>query len=171
MEQHNHYSTEFNSKKFPVTVVCDAVYFQQNIGSIFRVCEAFGIEKIIFTGENFVFSERKINKTSRQTHKTVPYEVYLNKAELIQFLAKADTTIIALEITTQSKPIANISLTNKPLTLLIGSEIYGISKELLLLASNSYHIEMYGKNSSMNVVQSLGIALYSITQKMQLNEF
>lgn len=167
MEQLNHYNTDFKEHKFPITVVCDEVYFQQNIGSVFRVCEAFGVEKIIFTGDNFVLSERKVNKTSRNTHKIVPYEVYLDKSELIETLKKSNSEIIALEITSESKTINSIEFSNKPIVLLIGSEIYGISQKLLAVSNQATHIEMFGKNSSMNVVQSLGIALYEITNKLK----
>ncbi len=167
MEQLNHYTTDFTEQKFPITVVCDEVYFQQNIGSIFRVCEAFGVEKIIFTGKNFVLSERKVNKTSRNTHKIVPYEVYLDKSELIETLKSSNSEIIALEITSKSKTINSLVISNKPIVLLIGSEIYGISEELLAISNQATHIEMFGKNSSMNVVQSLGIALYEITNKLK----
>lgn len=166
MEQLNHYTTDFQVQKFPITVVCDEVYFQQNIGSIFRVCEAFGVEKIIFTGENFILSERKVNKTSRNTHKIVPYEIYLNKTELLSYLQNSKAEIIALEITSESKSIDNIKLNSKPIVLIIGSEIYGVSKELLSICDQSVHIQMFGKNSSMNVVQSLGISLHELTKKL-----
>ena len=167
MEQLNHDNTTFQDQKFPITVVCDEVYFQQNIGSIFRVCEAFGVEKIIFTGKNFILSERKVNKTSRNTHKIVPYEIYLNKEELLSYLQNSNATIIALEITSQSKPIESFMYDSKPIILIIGSEIYGVSKEVLSVCDQSLHIQMFGKNSSMNVVQSLGIALYEITNKLK----
>lgn len=167
MEQLNHYNTAFQEKKFPITVICDEIYFQQNIGSIFRICDAFGVEKIIFTGKNFVFSERKINKTSRNTHKQVDYEIFLDKQEVIHQLTETDCNIIAIEITSSSKPLQDIKadLNNKPLVIIIGSEIYGVSNDFLNITSNSYHITMFGKNSSMNVVQSLSIALYEITKK------
>ncbi|BCY29173.1 TrmH family RNA methyltransferase [Flavobacterium okayamense] len=164
MEQLDHFTTEFQARKFPITVICDEVYFQQNIGSIFRVCEAFGVEKIIFTGKNFILSERKVNKTSRNTHKIVPYEIYLNKEELLSYLQNSNAEIIALEITSKSKPIENVQLNSKPIILIIGSEIYGVSKELLSVCNQSVHIQMFGKNSSMNVVQSLGISLYELTK-------
>lgn len=166
MEQLTHYNTQFKENKFPITVLCDEVYFQQNIGSIFRICDAFGVEKIIFVGNNFVFSERKINKTSRNTHKTVPFEICLEKEVLIDEILKTDSQIIALEITSESVDISKIEIEiNKPIILIIGSEIYGISKELLAISNKQIHIAMFGKNSSMNVVQSLGICLYEITKR------
>lgn len=49
--QLTHENTRFLKRKFPITIVCDRIYFQQNIGSLFRIGEAFGIEKIIFIGK------------------------------------------------------------------------------------------------------------------------
>ena len=75
MEQLTHETTFFTLQQFPIIVVCDNVYFQQNIGNLFRVYEVFGVENLNFTSTNFIFSERKINKTSRNTQKIVPYEI------------------------------------------------------------------------------------------------
>jgi len=168
LEQLNHYNTDFKEQKFPITVVCDEVYFQQNIGSIFRICDAFGVESIIFIGEHFILSERKVNKTSRNTHKTIPFEIIREKNELIRKLQNKDFQIIALEITDSSTPIDKIEITNKPIILIIGSEIYGVSKELLALANITTHIPMFGKNSSMNVANSLSISLYEIVKQLSL---
>ncbi|WP_320814709.1 TrmH family RNA methyltransferase [Flavobacterium sp.] len=168
MEQLNHYNIEFQEHNFPITVICDEVYFQQNIGSIFRICDAFGVEKIIFTGENFIISERKVNKTSRNTHKTVPFEVIKDKNEVIRKLQEINYQIIALEITDLSTSIDKIKLTNQPILLIVGSEVYGVSKELLDSANIIAHIPMFGKNSSMNVANSLSISLYEITKQLSL---
>lgn len=168
MEQLNHYNIAFKERIFPITVVCDEVYFQQNIGSIFRICDAFGVEKIIFTGENFVLSERKVNKTSRNTHKTVPFEIIKNKNTVIRKLQEGNYKIIALEITDSSTSIEKIEFKNQPIALIIGSEIYGISENLLQTATITSHISMHGKNSSMNVANSLSISLYEITKQLSL---
>jgi tRNA G18 (ribose-2'-O)-methylase SpoU len=166
LEQLNHYNIEFKKQKFPITVVCDEVYFQQNIGSVFRVCDAFGVQKIIFTGEHFLLSERKVNKTSRNTHKTVPFEIIKDKDLIINQLIKDNYQIIALEITDSSTSIDKIELINKPIALIIGSEIYGVSKTFLEAAKITTHITMFGKNSSMNVANSLSISLYEITKQL-----
>lgn len=166
MEQLSHYTTPFKKQKFPITVICDSVYFQQNIGSIFRICEAFNVEKIIFSGKNLVFSERKINKTARHTHKMVPYEIYTDEQQVITYLKTSNLPIFALEITNKSIPIQKIKHNiSQPLILVIGSEVYGLSEKILSLAHTSIHIEMFGKNSSMNVAQALGICLYELTKQ------
>jgi len=162
--QLNHEQNKFSARQFPLTLVCDHIYFQDNIGSLFRVSEAFGVEKIIFIGENIPLNPRKINKTSRSTHLKIPYEV-IESEKIAEHLV--DFEKIALEITSKSRKIEDLEITSdKKIALIIGSEISGISDELLEICDKTVHIEMFGSNSSMNVVQAAGIALYEITKKL-----
>ncbi|MEL1253508.1 TrmH family RNA methyltransferase [Flavobacterium sp. DGU38] len=162
--QLTHEENQFERKTFPITLVCDHIYFQQNIGSLFRAGEAFGVEKIIFLGKDIPLTPRKINKTSRSTHLRVPYSVIEETTELIDYLTQNDFEIIALEITSNSKPLKEVIIPeNKKIALLTGSEIDGISKELLKISNQIVHINMFGNNSSMNVVQATSIALYELT--------
>jgi tRNA G18 (ribose-2'-O)-methylase SpoU len=162
--QLTHAENQFERKTFPVTLVCDHIYFQQNIGSLFRIGEAFGVENIIFLGKDIPLTPRKINKTSRSTHLHVPHSTIEETADLITYLIENNFEIIALEIASNSKPLKEIILPqNKKIALLIGSEVNGISDELLKISNQIVHINMFGNNSSMNVVQAASIALYEIT--------
>lgn len=165
--QLTHEETQFESSQFPITLICDHIYFQQNIGSLFRIGEAFGIEKIIFLGKDIPLNPRKINKTSRKTHLHLPHLIFEEEKALIKHLKEQDYEIIALEIASNSKALKDVLLpTNKKIALIIGSEINGVSEELLALSNQIVHINMFGKNSSMNVVQAASIALYEFTSKL-----
>ena len=165
--QLTHENTSFEKKNFPITLVCDHIYFQQNIGSLFRIGEAFGIEKIIFIGKDIPLTPRKINKTSRSTHLQVPHTIIEETEIAIDYLLKNKYEIIALEIAETSSPINEIKVNNnQKIALLIGSEIAGINESLLSIANQVTHITMFGSNSSMNVVQATSIALYEITNKL-----
>jgi len=162
--QLSHAENQFERKTFPITLVCDHIYFQQNIGSLFRISEAFGVENIIFLGKDIPLTPRKINKTSRSTHLHVTHEVIEETSILTDYLISNNFEIIALEIASNSKPLKEVIIPeNKKIALLIGSEIDGISEELLKISNQIVHINMFGKNSSMNVVQAASIALYGIT--------
>ena len=164
--QLTHANTHFEKRSFPITLVCDHIYFQQNLGSLFRIGEAFGIEKIIFIGKDIPLTPRKINKTSRSTHLQIPHSIKEETIEAIALLQE-EYHIIALEITSTSNPIQQLSVPkNKKVALLIGNEIEGISPDLLAIANQITHITMYGNNSSMNVVQATSIALYEISNRM-----
>lgn len=162
--QLTHEENQFERKTFPITLVCDHIYFQQNIGSLFRISEAFGVENIIFLGKDIPLTPRKINKTSRSTHLYVPHQIIEETSELITYLLENKFEIIALEITNNSKPLKEIIIPeNKKIAVLIGSEINGISDELLKISNQIVHINMFGKNSSMNVSHATSVVLYELT--------
>jgi tRNA G18 (ribose-2'-O)-methylase SpoU len=162
--QLTHEENQFERKTFPITLVCDHIYFQQNIGSLFRISEAFGVENIIFLGKDIPLTPRKINKTSRSTHLYVPHQIIEETSELITYLLVNKFEIIALEITNNSKPLKEIIIPeNKKIAVLIGSKINGVSDELLKISNQIVHINMFGKNSSMNVSQATSVILYELT--------
>lgn len=137
-----------------------------NIGSLFRIADAFGIEKLILCGENIPLG-RKITKTSRATEKVVNYEVFESASKIIEDLKSKDYQIISLEITQNSKPIHAFKFsTKKPIALVIGDENFGVSDSILNNSNAIIHIDMFGQNSSMNVVQATNIALYEITKQL-----
>lgn len=163
--QLNHYNTNFKQQSFPITLICDNVTNAANIGSLFRIADAFGIEKIIFCG-TYIPLGRKMTKTSRDTEKTVVFETYELVSEIVSTLKKQDYTIISLEVTNNSLPIDTYQFSKKkPIVLIVGDENFGISEEILTLSDAIIHINMFGQNSSMNVVQATNIALYEITKQ------
>lgn len=162
--QLTHEENQFKRKTFPITLVCDHIYFQQNIGSLFRISEAFGVEQIIFLGKDIPLTPRKINKTSRSTHLHVPHIIIEEITDLTDYLLQNHFEIIALEITSDSKPLKEVNIPeNQKIALILGSEIEGISDDLLKISNQIVHINMFGNNSSMNVVQAASIALYEFT--------
>ena len=164
--QLNHYNTNFKNQIFPITLICDNVTSAPNIGSLFRIADAFGIEKLILCGDDISLG-RKMAKTSRATEKVVNYEVNRDASEVILDLKNKNYQIISLEITNSSQAVHNVQFsTNKPIALIIGDENFGVSEHILNLSDAIIHIEMFGQNSSMNVVQATNIALYEITKQL-----
>jgi tRNA G18 (ribose-2'-O)-methylase SpoU len=164
--QLTHYNTSFKTETFPITIVCDQVSNAPNIGSMFRICDAFGIENIIFCGEQIPMG-RKIKKTSRATEKTVKHEVSREASEVVTRLKENGYTIYSLEITETSTPIHSFAFSDeKPIALIVGDENFGVSEAILKQSDAIIHINMFGKNSSMNVVQATNIALYEITKQL-----
>jgi len=165
--QLTHYTSTFIKKTFPITVLCENVNNAPNIGSLFRVCDAFGVCKIIFSGEALPIPSRKMQKTSRATEKYVPYEIIENIEE---YISKVKNThqLIAIEITNKSTPVQLLEFNSlKPIILIIGDENFGVSETILTQVNEIVHINMFGENSSMNVVQATNIVLYEITKQLQ----
>jgi tRNA G18 (ribose-2'-O)-methylase SpoU len=165
VKQLTHYNTHFNKQTFPIILVCDNITNAPNIGSLFRTADAFGVEKIIFCGSEIPMG-RKMTKTSRATEKVVFYEEKESIIDTIHLLKAEEYQIISLEITNNSQPINNFIFTkNNKIALIIGDENFGVSETVLNLSDAIIHINMFGQNSSMNVVQATSITLYEITRQ------
>lgn len=164
--QLTHYNTNFKKQTFPITLVCDHVTNAPNIGSLFRIADAFGIEKLILCGDHIPFG-RKMTKTSRATEKVVRYEVVKSASKTVENLKNENYQIIALEITDASRAIHSFNFSKeKSIALIIGDENFGVSEDILKISDAIIHIDMFGQNSSMNVVQATNIALYEMTKQL-----
>lgn len=167
--QHTHKTSKFSAKKFPFVLVCDGVQSPSNIGALFRICDAFGVSEIIFCNTEININSPRLQKTARSTQKKVSFSESINILTSIEDLKKDNYTLIALEITNDSIPLEKLSLPiHQKVALIIGNEQEGISGKVLKEASQTVHIEMFGENSSMNVVQATTIALYTIVNKLYL---
>ena len=109
-----------------------------------------------------------MRKTARNTDKVVPYRVSEDILEEIDTGKKEGYKVIALELTDESIPLDKVELsTEEKIALVIGNEQHGVSKAILEQVLQSIHIPMFGKNSSINVTQATGIALFNLTKLLK----
>lgn len=163
--QLTHYTSNFKKQKHPITIVCDNITNAPNIGSLFRIADAFNIEELIFCGDDIPIG-RRMTKTSRSTEKYVNHRTE-EKIDDVVLRLKETHQIIALEITENSTELSTFKLeANKPIVLILGDENFGVSESVLNQSDAVVHINMYGNNSSMNVAQATSIALYEFTKQL-----
>ncbi|MEQ6124748.1 TrmH family RNA methyltransferase [Pseudotenacibaculum sp. MALMAid0570] len=168
MKQLSHYEIQNKQLKFPITIVCDAIRTPENIGMCFRVAESFGVSKIYLHESSPKTENRIVKKTARSTINQIDNEVYNDFNQLVQKLKKEGNTIIGIEITDKSIDIQDFKFKNhQKIVLLLGSERSGIHNTDNIDATIA--IPMYGRNSSINVVHSMTIALYEATNQLKRN--
>lgn len=164
--QLNHSHHHASNKKHPICFLAHDIDVPMNIGSLFRLADALGVEKIYLSGTSLVPPNSKIRKTSRATEKVVPFSYVENPLEIINKLKAEGYTIISLEITTSSIDISEFSLKGiEKVCLILGSESTGVNQELLNMSDFTVHIPMMGVNSSMNVATACAIATYEILRR------
>lgn len=167
MEQASHHSAPFKGKYFPITIVCDSLSSPANVGSMFRLADAFGVAELIFCGTPVNIKSNRLQRTARNTAEHVPFSFEENIAETLHQQKVKGSHIIGVEITTTSTALATLSVgVNQTVCLVIGNEKSGLQQEVLPLLDACYHIPMYGINSSMNVTHAAAIALYELTSKI-----
>jgi tRNA G18 (ribose-2'-O)-methylase SpoU len=154
-------------RRFPIVLLADNLMGDANIGSLFRLADAFNIEKIIFTGTPVNLNSTRLKRTARATVNNVANEFYEDPMEPLKVYSEMGYEPIALEITEDSCPIHEMKFgTKEKILLVVGNERHGISSDLLQKITLKVHINMYGKNSSMNVSQAAGIAFYEISKTL-----
>ena len=169
--QLTHEEHEQSNTKFPLSIIANDITDPLNVGSLFRLCDALGIEKLYLCGDTPTPPGTKINKTSRSTEKYVDFEYYENAGRLVTNLKSSGTLIISLEITSSSLAMDSADFKKaaagkKPACLILGSENSGVSEDLLSLSDITTHIPMSGTNSSMNVITAASIACFEITRNL-----
>jgi len=167
--QHTHQSTRFVEKKHSITLVCDGITSPANMGSIFRLCDAFGVEKVIFCNSKVNLDSPRLKKTARNTLYNTSFLQEENINQVLSQIKIEGKHLIGIEIASTSTAIHKIKLPfNKSIALVIGNERTGISDDALQKLDQIVHIDMFGKNSSMNVSHAAAIALFEFTKNNPL---
>ena len=168
MKQLSHEDIQNNHQQFPITIVCDAIRTPGNIGMCFRIAESFGVSKIYLHQSSPSTENNTVKRTARNTINQIGHTIYTNFNDTIRKLKEEGNTIIGIEITDKSIDIQDFNFRNlKKIVLLLGSERNGIKNIEYL--DHSICIPMFGRNSSMNVIHSLSIALYEVTNQLKKN--
>ncbi len=150
-------------KKNPVFIILDNVLDTYNIGAIFRLAEAVAAEKVYLCGETETPPNHRIKKASINTTEWVDWEYVNSASEAIKALRAQvpQVQVVAVEQDARSVPYTEVSYTF-PIALVVGHETDGVSQETLAACDRIVEIPMWGVNTSLNVMVSLGIVLYRV---------
>lgn len=150
-----------------IVIILNNIRSSENVGSIFRTCDATGVSKIYLTGytpaplDRFGRENKGLSKASLGAEKFVEWEKVPSLKGASTKLRREGFKIVAIE---QNKESINYKLLSNDcnLALVFGNEVDGLSKEDLELCDIIAQIPMHGKKESLNVAVCVGIILYSI---------
>jgi tRNA G18 (ribose-2'-O)-methylase SpoU len=138
-----------------------------NVGSIFRTADAAGVSNIILSGytpapvDRFKLPRADFAKVSLGAEKTIPWVQVKTLAATVKPLKKEGFYIVALEQAKNSTSLFDFKAPkDKPLALILGNEVRGVSKAGLSLCDEVVEIPMRGKKESLNVSVAAGIAMF-----------
>ena len=136
----------------------DGISDPGNLGTIFRTATAAGVSGIILSPNCCEVYNPKVIRASLGSVFYLPSETHDHN-----WLKSLNTTIIA----TTLEDSINIFELDKPasLMLVIGSEAFGVSKEILQLAKHKVKIPIPGNIESINAAVATGIAIYHFINK------
>ena len=155
-----------SAEKIPVCVVLDNVRSMLNVGSVFRTCDAFLIEKLWLCGITGQPPHREIQKSALGATESMEWE-YVSEVEMLAAQLKTEGyTLIGIEQTNESIFMNEFEMDkSKKYALFLGNEVDGLSDELLPLLDYAIEIPQHGIKHSLNVSVAAGIVLYHFFER------
>jgi 23S rRNA (guanosine2251-2'-O)-methyltransferase len=145
-------------------VVLDNIRSAFNVGSIFRTCDAAGVEHLHLCGISASPPNPKVLKTSLGAERTVPWSHHVDAVALLRELRAAGYAVFAVERTDRSEPYTEVVFPEK-CALVFGHEVAGVARPLLDAADRVIEIPMLGRKNSLNVATSAGVVLFELVRR------
>ena len=147
-------------------VILDNLRSLNNIGSIFRTCDALKIKKLFLCGICGTPPNREINKTALGSTEFVDWEYKKNILDVIKKLKDDNYKIISIEQTKKSVDLNNFKVSkNDKVAFIFGNEVKGVSISAINCSDLIIKIPQFGRKKSMNVSVCVGVILWDIFLK------
>lgn len=155
------------AKKTPLTVVLDNVRSLNNIGSIFRTCDAFLIKKVYLCGITASPPHKDIQKTALGATETVDWEYAEDTLEVVHKLKQEGIKVFSIEQAENSVMLDDFRPeTGENCAVIFGNEVKGVQQEVVNASDAVIEIPQLGSKHSLNIAVSAGIVIWDLFIKL-----
>lgn len=156
-------------EKTPVIVILDNIRSLNNIGSVFRTCDAFAIEKIYLCGITATPPHKDIHKTALGATQSVDWQYEKDTKEVVMKLKSQKITIVCVEQTSNSVMLDKWEVENgQKYAVVFGNEVDGVCQEVLEISDFALEVPQFGTKHSLNVSVCAGVVLWDFIYKLKL---
>lgn len=156
------------TNKLNVVVVMDNIRSLHNVGSLFRTTDAFALEAVYLCGITGKPPHKEITKTALGSDMSVEWKHYPDTMEAIAELKQQGYTIAGLEQTEGSTLLNEWEIKpNEKIALVAGSEVDGVSQEVVNACDILVEIPQHGTKHSLNVSVATAVALWHIVEVLR----
>lgn len=147
--------------RHPVHIVLENIRSAFNVGSIFRTSDAGAVEHIHLCGYTCHPPNLKLAKTALGAFDYVPWTHHEDVTNAVERLREAGIPIVAIETAENAKALGSYEW-SRPVAVVFGNEVKGITPGLLEQCDEIVRIPMLGYKNTINVATAFGIVLYDI---------
>ena len=139
-------------------LIADQIQDVQNLGSLIRTAEIFGVHGILIPARRSAdVTPAVVNASSGASEHM--HIAQINLSQAIDELKENGCWVVGLDMDQQAEPLANINLSGH-LAIAVGSEGHGLRRLVRDKCDHIAYIPMVGKVDSLNAAVSGSIALY-----------
>lgn len=151
-----------------MTMVLEDVYQAHNASAVLRSCDCFGVQDVHFienrnkykVSEDVAMGSQQWLSISRYTREEN------NTLDCLKGLKQKGYRIVATTPHYNARDLSGFDVT-QPFALVMGTELTGISKDVLAMADECVLIPMYGFTESFNVSVCAALCMYELTTKIR----
>lgn len=148
-------------RKLHLTMVLDNIRSLNNIGAIFRTCDAFLVDRIMLCGITATPPSDEIHKTALGAELSVEWEYFPTTMEALGKLRSEDYKVCVLEQVKGSVELQEFCPEPEGrYAIVAGHEVHGVDAKVVDAANVCLEIPQFGTKHSLNVSVSAGIALW-----------
>jgi 23S rRNA (guanosine2251-2'-O)-methyltransferase len=155
------------SGKLPVVVILDNIRSLHNVGSIFRTCDAFRIEKIYLCGLTNVPPNPDIHKTALGAEFSMEWMYSNDTLQLIISLQKSGYIVLSVEQAHGSTSLDQLMVDPlKKYAIVLGNEVKGVQQSVVDQSNGCIEIPQFGTKHSLNVSVAAGMVIWDLYCKL-----
>jgi len=168
----------YEGLRLPAAVLLDNIRSLYNVGSFFRTADGAGVERLYLSGITGRPPRKEIAKTALGAEERVAWEGIDDPLALVDRLRSGHANhaghgddfrhyeIAAIETSPRAVDLFDWQ-PRFPVCVLFGSEIDGLSADLLERCDTHVRIPMLGLKHSLNVSTAGGVVLYELLRKFR----
>jgi tRNA (guanosine-2'-O-)-methyltransferase len=149
------------------TIAVEDVFQMHNTSAVMRSCEVFGIQELNVIEQRYGKSIDK--QIAMGAQKWVDINTFESPSVCVQTLRNKGYQIIATTPHENDCLLENFDI-SKPSALFFGTEIDGLSEEIMREADGFLKIPMVGFTESLNISVSAAIIIQNLTNRLRNSE-
>ena len=143
-----------------IIVAIDGVKDPQNLGSIMRACDCFGVAALVWSKNRSAPVTEVVSKVSAGASEFLPCAQVSNLRDALIRLRKLGFSSCVTAISDSATKLSEFKF--QPRTVLVlGSEGDGVQPLILKEADNTVYVQQYGVVDSLNVGQAAAVFLFA----------
>lgn len=151
-----------------LTVVLEDVYQSHNFSAVLRSADIFGIQNIHFIeNRNKYKISEDVSMGSTQWLTLNRYQKFENNTrECITQLKNKGYRIVATSLNERSVTLDKLKV-DKPIALIFGTELTGISEDVQDMADEFVYLPMFGFTESFNISVCAALCMHELSTKIR----
>ncbi|MEC7987244.1 MAG: RNA methyltransferase [Myxococcota bacterium] len=143
-----------------ITVIAEAIHLRHNLSAILRSAESFGVQDVHLIRPKHM----KGSSAARGAERWLDIHAYDSLNDCVDRLKSQGFQIWVADLDENAQIPEKIPL-DKPVAVLMGTELTGVSEEARSCATGFIKVPMYGQTQSLNVSVATACILYALTQR------